>query len=289
MNVLIIGGCGYVGSAIFDYLKDKHKVQTVDLEWYGNFNNTSNIKVDFNDLDHDFLDQFDVIVHTAANSSVQLCSNIYDTFHNNVFKFVNLVKKIKKSKFIYASSSCVYVTSNGIPKTEIELSAPSDGLTFSKTTIDNLMPLLDVEYYGLRFGSVNGWSPNMRTDLMINSMTTSALKNGEVNIFNSKAYRPILSTLDLAKSVESVILNKFDNRGVYNVASINKNIGEIGECVANYLKVPLVNKGDTKTYDFTISSESFINKFEFKFEATIENIVQSILDHPFNNKWTNRV
>jgi nucleoside-diphosphate-sugar epimerase len=151
------------------------------------------------------------------------------------------------------------------------------------------MPLLDVEYYGLRFGSVNGWSPNMRTDLMINSMTTSALKNGEVNIFNSKAYRPILSTLDLAKSVESVILNKFDNRGVYNVASINKNIGEIGECVANYLKVPLVNKGDTKTYDFTISSESFINKFEFKFEATIENIVQSILDHPFNNKWTNRV
>ena len=149
------------------------------------------------------------------------------------------------------------------------------------------MPLLDVEYYGLRFGSVNGWSPNMRTDLMINSMTTSALKKGEVNVFNAHAHRPIVSTFDIVRSIEAII-NGGDNRGIYNVASFNHNIGEIGKRVADYMKVPLIDKGTSPTYDFTISSDKFKKTFNFEFESTVESIVQSILDQPFDDKWGRR-
>jgi nucleoside-diphosphate-sugar epimerase len=287
MKLLITGGCGYIGSAVYHYLHQKHDVQTLDLEWFGNFNNPNNIVSDFDDLPKSFYNQFDAIIHTASHSSVPLCKDIYASFDNNVTKLLSLTKKLSKQKFIYASSSCVYVESDGVPKVETELSPPTDGLTLSKTTIDNIMPLLDVEYYGLRFGSVNGWSPNMRTDLMINSMTTSALRSAEVNVFNAHAHRPIVSTLDIVRSIEAII-NGGDNRGIYNVASFNHNIGEIGKRVADYMRVPLIDKGTSRTYDFTISSDKFKKTFNFEFQSTVESIVQSILDNPFNDKWGRR-
>lgn len=287
MKILITGGCGYIGSALYHHLNNKYVVETLDLEWFGNYSNPNNLIADFANLPKSYYDKFDVILHTASHSSVPLCKDVYASFDNNVTKLIELTKKLKKQKFIYASSSCVYVESDGKPKVETEISQPTDGLTLSKSTIDSIMPLLDVEYYGLRFGSVNGWSPNMRTDLMINSMTTSAIKNKEVNVFNAHAHRPIVSTNDIVRSVEAIIQGG-DNRGVYNVASFNLNIGEIGKKVADYMGVPLVDKGVSQTYDFTVSSEKFMNAYNFKFEASVESIVQSILDNPFNENWGRR-
>lgn len=287
-KILIIGGTGYIGSSLYRDLIKKHQVDTVDTEWFGNFINKNNIKKDFDLLSEEFLDEYDTILFVAANSSVPLCKNIFDAFENNVVKFFNLVKKLKKQKFIYASSSCVYVTSDDRPKNENDLLVPLDGLTLTKTTIDHLMSLTDVEYYGLRFGSVNGWSPNMRLDLMINSMTFSSLNNKEVNVFNGYAHRPILSTNDLVRAINKIIDTEEDKRGVYNIASFNDNILEIGKKVSDYMNVPLKDNGKNFTYDFSISSQKFIDTFDFKFTDTVETIVQEILDNPHNNKWSKR-
>lgn len=289
MRILLTGGCGYIGSAVYNYLKPKYKiVDTVDLEWFGVYRSEGNIKMNFADLDENFLNHYDVIFHTASHSSVPLCKDIYGSFDNNVVKLMEFTKKLKRQqKLIYASSSCVYVESGTVPKVESEMSPPSDGLTLSKTTLDNVMPLLDVEYYGLRFGSVNGWAPNMRTDLMINSMTLSALKNKKVNVFNAHAHRPIVSTHDLCRAVDAII-NSSDKRGVYNVASFNLNIGEVGKRVADHLNAELVNKGVSTTYDFMISSDKFKNTFNFEFESTVESIVNSITSNPILDTWGRR-
>lgn len=287
-KILIIGGTGYVGSALYRDLVKDNQVDTVDTEWFGNFINKDNIKKDFDELTEEFLDGYDVILFVAANSSVTLCKNIFDAFENNVVKFFNLVKKLKKQKFIYASSSCVYVTSDNRPKNENDTLAPLDGLTLTKTTIDHLMSLTDIEYYGLRFGSVNGWSPNMRLDLMINSMTLSALNNKEVNVFNGHAHRPILSTNDLVRSVKKIIETKEDKRGVYNIASFNDNILEIGKKVSEYMDVPLKDNGKNFTYDFSISSQKFMETFDFEFTDSVETIAQEIMVNPYNKEWSKR-
>lgn len=289
MRILLTGGCGYIGSAVYNYLKPKYRiVDTVDLEWFGVYQNGGNIKMDFVDLDENFLNHYDVIFHTASHSSVPLCKDVHGSFDNNVVKLMNFTKKLKRNqKLIYASSSCVYVESGTVPKVENEMSPPTDGLTLSKTTLDNIMPLLDVEYYGLRFGSVNGWAPNMRTDLMINSMTLSALKNKKVNVFNAHAHRPIVSTHDLCRAVDTII-NSGDKRGIYNVASFNLNIGEVGKRVADHLNAELVNKGVSTTYDFMISSDKFKNTFNFEFESTVESIVDSITNNSILETWGRR-
>ena len=46
MKILIIGGCGYIGSHLYDVLGKKHQVTTVDCERSGNFSNPENIKID---------------------------------------------------------------------------------------------------------------------------------------------------------------------------------------------------------------------------------------------------
>lgn len=287
-KILILGGCGYIGSSLYEYLRKSNKVDTVDLEWFGNFINENNIKEDYDNLTKIFLDNYDVVILTAANSSVSLCKDTFDTFDNNVTKFVNLVKKLDKQKFIYASSSCVYVTSDNSNKTESALLDPLDNLTLSKTTIDNFMKLTNIEYYGLRFGSVNGYSPNMRLDLMINSMTISAKENLEVNVFNGHAYRPILEMNDLCRSVETIINSDEDKRGLYNISSFNKNIMEIGKSVAEYTGCKLTDKGKNFTYDFEISTEKFEKDYNFTFLGTIESIIDSILNNTINKNWSKR-
>jgi UDP-glucose 4-epimerase len=289
-KILIIGGCGYIGSALHYNLKRYYHIDTVDLEWFGNFSNRANYKLDYDKLSAEFLNEYSVIILVAANSSVPLCKNIFDTFDNNVVKFTKLVSKLKKQKFIYASSSCVYVTSDDRHKYETDMLEPLDGLTLSKTTIDYFMSLTDIEYYGLRFGSVAGWSPNMRLDLMVNAMTLSAKNDGVVNIFNGHAHRPILSTKDLCRAVKVIIDDENPkHKGIYNVASFNDSILEIGQEVAAYMKVPYKDNGKNFTYDFKICSKKFEQIFEFEFEdMAVDTIVQDILDNPYNVNWSKR-
>lgn len=289
-NILLIGGCGYIGSALKKHLEKSNSVHTVDMEYFGNFNadKQSNFKTDYDLLTKSYLDSFDVIVLTAANSSVQLCADLYDTFDNNVTKFVNLLKKLDKQKFIYASSSCVYVTSGDDEKNESCALNPMDGLTLTKTTIDHFAALSNVEFYGLRFGSVNGWSPNTRLDLMINSMTFSALKTNQVNVFNGQVYRPILSINDLCRGVETIINSTEDKRGIYNLASFNENVTNIGKKVAQITESEFVDRGKTFTYDFKISSQKFIDTFNFEFTDNIESIVNSLIVNESNDKWSKR-
>lgn len=293
MKILIIGGCGYIGSHLYDVLGKKHQVTTVDCERSGNFSNPENIKIDFSKLTKKFINQHDVIIFLAGNSSVPQCQDIIDTFDKNVVQFFNLVKKIKNKKFIYASSSCVYLSSSNSLKTEKDLLKPNDGLTLSKTVIDHLMDLVDLEFYGLRFGSVNGWSKNTRPDLMINAMTFSAIKNRKVSVYKGESYRPILAMNDLGRAVEAIIESNEDRRGIYNLASFNVNILSVAEAVSKHFNCQLINpdlslsrKGGD--YDFSMSSEKFCNTFNFEFKETIETVIDSLVKNPHNENWSKR-
>jgi nucleoside-diphosphate-sugar epimerase len=296
-NVLIIGGCGYVGSQLFSYLKaNSYNTTSVDLELFNN-PNIPNIKENFNNLSIDFLSQFTDIILLAGHSSVKMCeSNMIGCFKNNVDYFVNLLPKISKNqKLIYASSSSVYGNINrNIVDEECQEYLAGSFYDLSKSEIDHYARLFnDVEYYGLRFGTVNGFSPNIRNDVMINAMTNSARKQKEVNISNPMVKRPILDIKDLCRAVECIINNgTFDVRGIYNLASFNSNVETIGRQVADILsaKVNFIDKNPCSTkdlneknipkvYDFAISSNKFMSTFNFEFNGTIESITRDLNDN----------
>ena len=290
-KTLIIGGCGYIGSRLFNYLKQKqYEVVSLDLELFGN-PNIQNTKENYKDLTKEDIARFDNLILLAGHSSVKMCeSNMIGCFRNNVQYFVELLSKISKNqKFIYASSSSVYGNVNrNIVTEECEEYVAGSFYDLSKAEIDHYVKIFDeVNYYGLRFGTVNGFSPNTRNDVMINAMVSSAISNKEVKVFNPMIRRPILYINDLCRAVETIILEgNHSNRGLYNLASFNSTADIIGRKTSEVfddVKLSVIDREPTpeeninkklnsKVYDFAISSDKFISTFNFKFEGTIKDI-----------------
>ena len=293
-KILIIGGCGYIGSQLYDFLSPAHDITTLDLEWFGNYINPHNIKRDFNTLTSAELGQYDVVILLAAHSSVKMCQdNMVSCMRNNVLNFVELLDKINEEQtFIYASSSSVYGdTKELVVKEDYVRFEPNNYYDLSKHEIDSYAELSSKTYFGLRFGTVNGMSPNLRNDIMINAMTFNGKQNDKVFCFNPEIHRPILGIQDLCRAVGVIIQGgNRENCGIYNLASFNSTAREISEAVARRLNVELVVTDDlpevitnvklqTKAYNFLINTQKFRRAFNFTFEESVDSIVKSIVDN----------
>lgn len=300
-KILLLGSNGYIGTRIYSDLKDKYEITCVDSCWFDEPLFECIIK-DFNDLTSDFIQSFDVVILLAGHSSVKMCEgDLNNAFSNNVTNFVNLIEKLNKTqKFIYASSSSVYGSVGGKTVAENYYNfKPYNQYDISKHTIDLYAVKSDIEYYGLRFGTVNGYSPIMRKDVMINSMVSNALENGEIKLYIKDIMRPILGISDLSRAIDKIIETDKNKKGLYNLASFNKTAEQIAYEVSEIVNVSVNEyetdptnisnqKAQTKTYNFSISTKKFEKEFDFKFNESVESITKSIVDNYDNMIKTNR-
>jgi len=300
-NILIIGGKGYIGSKLSEVLSENHNVSIMDLCWFDN-PDSSTIVEDFGKMDKLFYSQFETIILLAGHSSVKMCEGNLDySYNNNVRNFINLLSNVLPTqKVIYASSSSVYGNA-GEKRVDENYHdfVPHNHYDITKHVIDLYAPKFDVQYYGLRFGTVNGYSPNMRKDVMINSMVYNAITDGEIKLYIKDIMRPILGINDLCRAITAIVESDEDNRGIYNLSSFNKTAEEIAKGVSSVVGIPVKeyqsdpfsiknSKLETKSYNFSIDSSKFINTFNFKFNDTIETITKSIVDNFEKIKFTDR-
>lgn len=279
-RILIIGGCGYLGSKLFIYLKNKKfDVTTVDLEWFGNYVNPKNIKMDYSLLTLSFLKKFSAIILLAGHSNYYMCEkDILGSFKNNVVNFVELLQKITTQKLIYASSSTVYENSGRkIADEEVVNFNPLSYYDLSKHTIDHYAILSGKKIYGLRMGTVSGYSPNLRIDLIINRLVENVLKNEQLSIHNPSILRAVLGIEDFCAAVEAIIKND-GKPGIYNLSSFNMQIKIVAKRVLKYFK-----KNEIKVIkrpmipSFKLSSKKFEKEFDFTFKENVESIIDSLL------------
>ena len=219
-NILIIGGTGYVGSKLAFILKKSYNVSIIDINPISSkeIKNIPIKKEDMINLTRNDIKDFEIIVILAGNSSVKSSSNLFSTHHNNVENFIHILKITNKTqKIIYASSSSVYGdTKDKIVNEDNIILKSHNYYDFTKKIVDLYAEMAikkeQRQLFGLRFGTVNGYSPNFRNDIMINAMVNNALKKGEINVFAKHTARPILGINDLCSSVLSII--KKDNLNI---------------------------------------------------------------------------
>ena len=288
-KILLLGGCGYIGSRLYNYLNKYYDVTSIDNEQFGKVIDT-NIKKDIKDITENTLKDFNVIILLCGNSSVKMCENkIMKTFNENVKNFVHILSMIKAhQKFIYASSSSVYGNYDKIAVENNEEYIPNNNYDLSKQVIDLYAKSSNIEYYGLRFGTVAGISPNLRIDTMINSMVYNAFTNKEIKIYNPEIQRPILGINDLCRGIYKIVKTRDNKKGLYNMASFNCNVLDIGTQISQIMNIPykLYEKEDiknisnvklqTNAYNFSISIEKFEKVFDFTFNDTISSIVSEL-------------
>jgi len=273
MKTLIIGANGYIGSRLYESLESE--VIGVDINWFS-AHQPEVLVCDYSELTDSYLEQFNTIVLLAGHSSVKMCDGpLQDVWFNNISNFLNLVKKINKEQIlIYASSGSIYsATSN-------DNFVPINNYDLTKYVLDLQARLLIDQGYkliGLRLGTVNGFSKNFRSELMLNSMTSSAINNKHIILTNLSTRRPILGIRDLSKAIQSIILRP--TPGIYDLCSFNSTVEELGNTVAEYFGVPVtIGQNLTNVYNFKFSNQSFEDTFGFKFEDSISTIVSEIAD-----------
>ena len=300
-KVLIIGSSGYIGTKLSEEYFTKYSLTTLDICWF-NHKNKPNIIGDYYAFDKSFYSKFDVIILLAAHSSVKMCEgSILSAYNNNVRNLLHLFSNLNsKQKIIYASSSSVYgdVGVNIVDENYLNF-LPHNHYDITKHIIDLYAPKFDVEFYGLRFGTVNGYSPIVRKDIMINSMVYNSITNGEIKLYIKNIVRPILGIDDLAKAIKTIIESDQDKRGIYNLASFNDTAENIAYAVSDIVKVKVkeyetdptnvINaKLQTKCYNFSISCEKFTNTFNFVFSDTVKTITESLINNFNNIEFTSR-
>jgi len=274
MKILLIGNLGYIGSALQPYLESQgHEVHGMDIGRFNN-NQVDQPPMDFNYYGPSAVRNYDAVILLAGNSSVAMCNDIYDTLEQNVFYPTRLAQYIKPhQKFIYISSASVY-GANHSPYLSTEsdsLPKPCNYYDMSKQMFDQIMQESNLDYYGLRLATVNGWSPNIRIDLMANAMAYSAVTEGKVKIANPKVPRSVLDITDLCRAVQAILIGP-KKPGIYNLASFFSTVEEIGQYIAGYFNVEIDYLPHSPTYMFRLDTSKFQFDFDFAFKGSLDSI-----------------
>ncbi len=290
-SVLILGGNGYIGSRLFYDLHTKYNIHSVDISWFSNKNEGETI--DYNQLTRKDLTKYDVVVLLAGHSSVKMCDGpMMSSWTNNVRNFMDLVSKLDKSQLlIYASSGSVYGSSNLTSIEDVPIQfKPINNYDCTKYTLDVQAHRFILEGYkivGLRFGTVNGWSPNTREELMINSMTKKSIIDKIIDINNKSIVRPILGISDASRVVEAIVDNPV--AGIYNIASFSDTVENISNTVSGLLLSNIQTNPDLAgVYDFVMNTNKFKTTYNFEFKDTVYSIVQEIIDNFDHTNFSNR-
>jgi len=281
LNVLIVGANGYIGSKLINKLKK------TTINWVGidsllrSDNNKQTLKTysenTYQNLKNLFLDEFTDCIWLAGHSSVSMSiSDEYGALRNNLFDLINFTN-IFRGRLIYASSGSVYSRINAeLSNEESSLFAATNIYDYTKICFDNYIKASNKKNaIGLRFGTVNGGSDRFRDELIINSMTQSAVKNGCLWVSNGSAKRSILFIDDLVNAVIRILESNI-NAGIYNLCSFNSSILEIANNISDHFKSELILKPDTSTYNFMMNSKLFKETFDFEFTGDLSSIIASI-------------
>ena len=295
MKLLIAGGAGYVGSTLIPKLLDRgYKVDVVDLFWFGNHlpRQVGILNKDIFQLTEEDLEPYDQVVFLAGLSNDPMAE--YSPSKNFVYNaaapsyLAYTAKKAMVKRYIYASSCSVY----GYTENELydESRAVSSGYPYGISKLQGeqaALQLIDENFsvISLRKGTISGYSPRMRFDLIINTMFKSAMKDRTITINNPSIWRPILSIQDAATAYIRAIEANQKISGVFNVASGNYTVGEVGDLVKAAIEerlgtpVHLIIKHIQEVRNYKVSIEKAKNVLSFHPTDDLKSIVMNLIDN----------
>ncbi|PYY11208.1 MAG: hypothetical protein DMG61_19885 [Acidobacteria bacterium] len=295
MKVLVAGGAGYLGSVLIPRLLERgYKVDVVDLFWFGNHlpRQVGTLNKDIFHLTVEDLEPYDQVVFMAGLSNDPMAE--YSPAKNFVFNaaapaYLAYIAKIAGVKrYVYASSCSVYGYTENELVDETRPVSSSYPYGISKLQGEQaVMQLSDDNFsvISLRKGTISGYSPRMRLDLIVNTMFKSAIKDRVITVNNPSIWRPLLSIQDAATAyIRSIEANQKIS-GIFNIASGNYTVGEVADLVKNAiaeymnLQVSLNIKHIQDFRNYKVSTEKAANVLSFHPTNDVKSIVFDLVSN----------
>jgi nucleoside-diphosphate-sugar epimerase len=143
----------------------------------------------------------------------------------------------------------------------------------------------DFSVIALRKGTVSGYSPRMRFDLIINTMFRNAVREHEITVNNPSIWRPILGIEDAATAYIRAVEANYKLSGIFNIASGNYTVGEVADLVKGAVEERLnmrINLNIKHIQDFRnykVSIDKASNVLSFHPTENVKSIVGSLVDN----------
>jgi len=301
-NILVVGGAGYLGSVLVrDLLNKGYFVRILDNFIYGkksikDIENNKSLEIKEGDLRNietivSSLHDIDAVILLAAIVGDPASkARPTQTIETNLLAAQTLATACKSqhiNRFIYASTCSVY--GKGIDSLD-EKSPLKPVSLYARTKIASEQSIMNMANDSFsptifRMGTLYGYSPRMRFDLVVNTMTMKAFLDKKIQVFGGGQWRPLLHVKDAANAYIKCLELPIDKVGnqIFNVGSEEQNykILEIAEIIKNTLKDVkiVVEKSNIDARDYKVSFEKIKNRLDFKVQYKISDAVTEIYEN----------
>lgn len=285
-QILITGGCGYIGSVLTPKLLQLgYQVTVYDAMWFGNFlqphDNLTIVEGDIRDLDCIPMENIDSVIH-LANVANDPCGELNSklVWEVNALATMGLVEKAIRcgiGQFIYASSGSVYGVKEEEQVTEdLPLAPMSD---YNKTKMISERVLLSYSHYLnlqiVRPATVCGVSPRMRLDVAVNMLTMQAVTDKRITVFGGRQTRPNIHIQDIANTFIHFIEHGGEHTGIFNAGFENMSIMGIAEKITAKMPAEIVVLESNDPRSYRLNSDKLLNT-GYKPRFVIDNAVNEI-------------
>lgn len=303
-NILVIGGAGFLGAVLSErLLKEGYSVRILDSFIYGRkavekYDNDPRVEIvegDIRNIETVNLSMKDtdcVILLAAVVGDPASKARPGQTVETNYLaaQVVASSAKIRGiKKFMYASTCSVY----GVGSEVLDETAPLNPVSlYARTKISSEESIMSIADRGfkpviMRMSTLYGWSPRMRFDLVVNTMTMTAFTEGKITVFGGNQWRPLLALEDAAEAYLKVLKSDLNTTGgrIYNVGSEKQNfmITEVAKQVtagileASGKEIPVNIEGDSvDPRDYRVSFKKIQNELGFEVKHTIQQAAKEI-------------
>lgn len=291
-NILVTGGCGYVGVKLVPLLlENNYKVIVIDTCWFGNKlkkkKNLIIIKKDIRNIDHKFFNNVDTVIHLASISndpSSELNPKLaWEVGPLATYKILEICVKKKIKNFFYASSGSVYGISKKLKVTEqndlLPISDYNKQKMITEKILDAYKKLMRIVI--IRPATVCGLSDRLRLDVTVNLLTYQAYKKKIITVLGGKQIRPNIHISDMAEIYLFLLKNK-KIKGIFNAGFENLSVLNIAKKIQNYTncKIKILKSNDPRSY--RVDSSKLL-KTGFKPKKNVNFAIKELLDF-FNVK-----
>jgi nucleoside-diphosphate-sugar epimerase len=295
MKILLVGGAGYIGSALAPALLERgYEIDVIDLFWFGN-SLPSSVRIIKKDVfacgkaDFEGYDQIVLLAGLSNDPMAEFSPAMNFTFNGSLPSYVAYVAKLAGvRRVVYASSCSVYgYTVNELYDEDAPVTCNYPYGISKLQGERGVLQMKDKDFsvIALRKGTVCGYSPRMRFDLIINTMYKCAVLDGRITVNNASLWRPILDIRDAVSAYLRAIQADYSVSGIFNIASDNCTVGHVADRVKaateNLLGKPIAvdikNIKDLRNYKVSIGRAKTVLGFEPAYR--VDDIVKDVHDH----------
>jgi nucleoside-diphosphate-sugar epimerase len=300
-SVLLIGGAGYIGSALIPKLLDRgYQVRLLDCFLYGEepiqpVMQHPNLEIhrgDFRNVDTVVaaMRNMKSVIHLGGLVGDPACALDEElTMQINLIA-TRMIAQVAKgngiSRFVFASSCSVYGASDQILN---ERSALNPVSLYARSKIASENVLLAMREGGfepviLRFGTIYGLSGRTRFDLVVNLLTAKALVEKVITVFGKDQWRPFLHVHDAGRAVLAALDAGSENVAplIFNVGCDKQNytLGQVGEMIQSMVPNSklVCTEENVDRRNYRVEFQRIRESLGFEPVWTLEAGIQQVLD-----------